>query len=175
MGSADARRLLGDLGRELRETRRRLGLSQAVAGRRAGMSGTQFGRLERGAIGLPSIEQLCRASRALGLKVSIKLYPDGLPIRDQPQLALLDRLERLLHATLRLMREVALPIPGDLRAWDARITVGENTVSIDAEARLNDIQAVSRRVALKQRDDPHAGAVILLVARTELNRRVLAD
>jgi hypothetical protein len=33
---------------------------------------------------------------------------------------------------------------------------------------------VSRRVALKQRDDPACGVVILLVNRTARNRRVLA-
>ena len=68
-----------------------------------------------------------------------------------------------------------LPIASDLRAWDARITDGLATASIEGEARLDDIQAVSRRVALKQRDDPGAGAVILLVNRTTHNRAVVAQ
>jgi hypothetical protein len=46
-------------------------------------------------------------------------------------------------------------------------------VSLDCEARLGDIQAVTRRVALKQRDDPACGPVILLVSRSRHNASVL--
>jgi transcriptional regulator with XRE-family HTH domain len=135
MGSADARRLLGDLGRELRDLRRGLGLSQRAAGRRAGMSGSQLGRIERGDMRRPSVEQLARGARALGHKLSMKLYPDGIPVRDRPQLALLDRLERVLHASLRLLREVGLPIVGDLRAWDGRISDGTRSASFEMPKR----------------------------------------
>ena len=94
---------------------------------------------------------------------------------DGPQLALLGRLERVLGGPLRIFREVTLPIPGDRRAWDARITDGVAHASIDAEARLDDLQAVARRVAIKQRDDPAAGVAILLLNRTAHNSRVLAE
>ena len=36
------------------------------------------------------------------------------------------------------------------------------------------MQELSRRIARKQRDDPRAGVVILVVNRTAHNRRVLA-
>ena len=68
-----------------------------------------------------------------------------------------------------------LPIPGDQRAWDARIDSPEGRASIEAESRLHDLQAQARRIALKQRDDPQAGVVILVVNRTAHNRRVLAE
>jgi transcriptional regulator with XRE-family HTH domain len=42
------------------------------------------------------------------------------------------------------------------------------------EVHLHDIQAVERRIALKQRDDASAGVVILLLADTAHNRRVLS-
>jgi hypothetical protein len=74
-----------------------------------------------------------------------------------------------------LRREVGLPVPGDQRAWDGRIQAGGRTASIEGESRLGDVQGVSRRVALKQRDDRTSGVVILLVNRTAHNRGVLAE
>ena len=67
-----------------------------------------------------------------------------------------------------------MPIAADLRAWDGRISDGQRTASIEAESKLDDVQAVSRRIELKVRDDPDAGIVILLLSRTAHNRRVLA-
>jgi transcriptional regulator with XRE-family HTH domain len=173
-GAADARRLTLEHGREIRAARRRAGISQATTGRRAGLSATQLSRLERNDHGEPTVEQLCRAARAVGLKPSFRLYPDESQVHDAPQLALLARLEAVLAAPLRLRREVGLPMAGDLRAWDGRLFDGDRTASIEGEARLDDVQAVSRRVALKERDDPDAGVIILLVNRTARNRRVLA-
>ena len=149
-------------------------MSQARASRRAGISRSQLGRLERAKLTRLTVDDLARAARAVGLKAVVKLYPDEAPVRDQGQLALLKRFEQRIQAPIRIRREVALPIAGDLRAWDARITDGDATASIEGEARLHDIQAVSRRVALKQRDDPRSGAVILLVSRTSHNRAVVA-
>ncbi len=105
----------------------------------------------------------------------MRLYPDGPPVHDRASLAVLGRFERVLGAPLRFLREVGLPIPGDLRAWDGRIRDATGTASIECESKLEDVQAVARRVALKQRDDPGCGVVILLVNRTDRNRRVLAE
>ena len=122
-----------------------------------------------------TLEQLCRAGRAVGLKASLTFYPADIGPRDRPQLAVIDRFERLLSPPLNLRREVPLPIPGDQRAWDARIDSNDGRASIEAESRLHDLQAQARRIALKQRDDPLAGVVILVVNRTAHNRRVLAE
>jgi transcriptional regulator with XRE-family HTH domain len=137
------------------------------------MSASQLVRLERGRLARPTLEQLCRAARAVGLRPWLKLYPDATPARDAAQLALLARFEALLAPPLRLRREVPMPIASDLRAWDGRVTDGRRTASIEAESRLDDVQAVSRRIELKVRDDPAAGVVILLLNRTAHNRRVL--
>ena len=97
-------------------------------------------------------------------------------MRDDAQLALLGRFEAKLAPLLRLRRQVALPIPGDRRAWDGRIHGGTAGVaSIEAESKLLDLRALARRIALKCRDDPDAGAVILLLNKTAHNRRVLAE
>ncbi len=138
------------------------------------MSGSQLGRLERGRLAQPTLEQLCRAARAVGLHAWLKLYPDDEGVRDAPQLSLLARFEALLAMPLRLRREVGLPIASDRRAWDGRISDGERTASIEAESKLDDLQALSRKIELKARDDPDSGVVILVVNRTAHNRRVLA-
>ena len=97
-------------------------------------------------------------------------------MHDQPSLALLARFEALLARPLSMRREVGLPIAGDLRAWDGRVVGGpDGTASVEAEAKLLDLQALSRRVDHKTRDDPRAGVVILLVNKTAHNRRVLAE
>jgi hypothetical protein len=67
---------------------------------------------------------------------------------------------------------VPLAISGDLRAWDAVIEGSGWQVPVEAETRLRDIQALSRRLGLKQRDDRRE-VVILLVGDTRHNRHVL--
>jgi transcriptional regulator with XRE-family HTH domain len=163
------------IGRDLRTARRATGLSVEAAADRAGMSASQLGRLERGKVGAPSLDAFCRASRAVGHEASLKLYPIGPPVRDKAQLALLGRFEAVLAPPLSMIREVPLPLPGDLRAWDARISDGASTASVEGESRIEDAQALERRIALKQRDDPAAGVVLLVVNRTAHNLRVLAS
>jgi transcriptional regulator with XRE-family HTH domain len=173
-GAEDATTIARTIGRDLRETRRRIGMSLDEAGKRAGISGSQLARIERAKLAAPTLDQICRAARGMALRPSLVLYPEGPPVRDRASLATLDRFEKVLVA-LPLEREVPLPIRDDLRAWDARIRTPEGNASIECESKLEDIQAVSRRVALKQRDDPSCGVVILLVNRTSRNRRILAQ
>lgn len=72
-------------------------------------------------------------------------------------------------------REVGLPIGGDLRAWDAMV-VGAGTMAFtEGESRLGDMQAIARRIDLKLRDDGRGSVVILVVARTRHNQRVLRE
>ena len=174
-GAADALRNSQELGREIRLARQRIGLSLHDASRRAGMSISQLARIERGSIRMLTLDQLARAARAVGFRASVRLYPEGPPVHDRASLAVLGRFERVLASPLRLAREVGLPIAGDQRAWDGRIRDPDRSASIECESRLEDIQAVARRIALKQRDDPDAGVVILLVNRTDRNRRILAE
>jgi len=173
-GVADALRMRLDAGGELRVARRRLGWAQSTAARKAGMSVSAWSRLERGASKHPTLEQLCQAGRAVGLDPAFRYYQGEVPINDRGQLPVLDRFQAVLGSALRMQREVGMPIPGDQRAWDAQISDGAARASVDCEARLEDVQAVTRRVMLKQRDDPGCGPVILLVGRTRHNAAVLA-
>ena len=59
-----------------------------------------------------------------------------------------------------------MPIAGDLRAWDAVITLAGRRAGCEAEtAGLTDIQALERRLALKLRDGD-VDVLILVVADT---------
>jgi transcriptional regulator with XRE-family HTH domain len=171
----DTRRLTRSIGTELRETRISVGLSQRSVARAAEVSPTQLGRLERGEAESASVATICLVARALGLSASLKLYPAGPPVRDAAHLALLGRFEALLAAPLRMRREVAMPIEGDPRAWDALVVGSGRPAFAEGESRLGDTQAVSRRIALKVRDDGRGSVVILIVARTRHNQRVLHE
>lgn len=151
------------------------GLTLARVGQATAMSASQISRLERGGLPSASVDQLARVGAVVGLDVRARAYPGPDPLRDAGQVAVLDRLRVRLHADLSLPREVPLAIPGDLRAWDAMIRGlrGEPTLPsklpVEAETRIADHQAQTRRIWLKARDagEPY---VLLVVADTQRNR-----
>lgn len=67
---------------------------------------------------------------------------------------------------------------GERRAWDGELAVGREigreTCKLEAETVLHDLQALDRRIARKMADD-HVDRVVLLVADTRRNRRVLRE
>lgn len=175
LGDADARGIVTATGAELRQTRIALGKSQRSVATSAGISPSKLGRIERGEVREPSLVAVCRVARVLGLATSVRLYPAGSPARDAAQLALEGRFEGILGPGLTLPREVVLPIPGDPRAWDGAVVRTDGIAFMDAETRIGDVQALARRLATKLRDDPRSHVLILVVARTRHNQRVLAE
>ncbi len=119
------------------------------------------------------MDHLCRAIRSVGLVPAFQRYKGDVQVRDRAQLALLARFEALLAPPIRVRREVPLPAQGDKRAWDGRLHDGTRTASFEGESRIEDCQALARRIDLKSRDDPAAGPVILVVNKTAHNRDVL--
>jgi transcriptional regulator with XRE-family HTH domain len=172
-GNRLARRALLALGEEIREARLDAGLSQAIVGSAASVSHASVGRIERGQQSGASVALLSRICAAVGLDLSLRAYPGGDPIRDVAQIRLLARLRERVGPGLTWRTEVPLPIPGDLRAWDATISDGSLVLAVEAETRLRDIQALDRRIARKRRDG-RLDRVILLVADTAANRRALS-
>jgi transcriptional regulator with XRE-family HTH domain len=168
-----AGRLRTSLADELRTVRIGAGLSQADVARAAHLSKAELSRIERGAAPWVSIDALCRIAAPLGLDLSVRLFPAGEPIRDRAQQPLLARLRSRLAPDLRWKPEAVMPLPGDRRAWDAMIHGAGWRLAVEAESRLHDIQALERRIALKQRDDGNVD-VLLLVNATRANRAVLA-
>jgi transcriptional regulator with XRE-family HTH domain len=171
----DVRRQVARLAVELRDARLEAGLSIADVARGAGLSPSQMSRLERGLIRAPTVEQLGRAWAPLGMRVSIRPFPAGSPVRDRAQLALLRRFEACLGPPLRLRREIPLPIAGDRRAWDGMVEGDGAPWFVEAESNIRDVQAVERKLRLRIRDDPRAELVVLVATRSDHNRRVIAE
>jgi len=174
-GQIEARKLVIGACAEIRQARIAAGWSQELVAHAAGLSRPVYGRLERGDIGHPTLTQLCRAARAVGLETSLSHFPTGVRLRDRPQLRILDVLAGALASPLRMPREVTLPIPGDLRAWDAAITDDRSMAFVEGVSRIGDTQAMQRRIDLKLRDDPRSNVVMLAVSNTRHNRAVLAE
>jgi transcriptional regulator with XRE-family HTH domain len=154
---------------DIREARPASGISIREVARAAGMSASQASRIEHGRLATVSIDQIARVAAVVGLDARLRVYPGPDPIRDAAQVALLERLRARLPSTVRMRTEVPLPIPGDLRALDGvldRLT-GDKRLPVEAETRLHDAQAQTRRQMLKIRD---AGFDHLLVVVSDTRR-----
>jgi transcriptional regulator with XRE-family HTH domain len=167
-----ARSWLAAIGAEFREARLAGGLTQRSVAQAAGISDSEYSRIERAESPRVPFETLAMIASVLGLDVPLRVFPAGEPVRDAAQLALLARFRAKLPAGIGWRTEVPLPISGDRRAWDAEISAAHGRLPIDAETRLRDVQALARREALKCRD-AGARAMILVVADTRHNRHVL--
>jgi transcriptional regulator with XRE-family HTH domain len=166
-------RILDELLREFRDARQARNLTQTAVGRAVGLSDSQISAIELGRHRQLSLVVLAQLLGVVGLELSARAYPTGGGLRDEGQLRLLARLRGRLGREFAWRAETPMPIPGDLRAWDAALVAPALRVGIDAETRLRDVQAVDRRVMLKLRDSGFDRAV-LLVAATRSNRLALA-
>ena len=120
-----------------------------------------------------TVEEAALICASLGLRLYLRAYPVGSAVRDAAHLRLLARLRARVSTAFRWRTEVPVGGRGDLRAWDV-VLDGPASIGVDAETRLHDIQALQRRLELKQRDSG-VGRVILLVAATRHNRAVLRE
>ena len=148
------------------------GLSQQAVAAVVGVSHTEISRIERGLALRVPYQTIVLIGAALGLDVPLRAYPNGDRIRDRAQVDLLARFRSLLPDALAWRTEVPIRQPGDRRAWDAVVAGADWRVPVDAETRLRDVQALTRNKSLKRRDDD-TDVMILLVADTRHNRRVL--
>jgi transcriptional regulator with XRE-family HTH domain len=147
-------------------------LSQADVARAIGLSRSRYSRLERGLVPQLAIHTASRLAAVVGLDLSIRTYPGGRPVRDAIHASLIGALRPLVHVALSYRLEVPMPQPGDRRAWDAVIAGRGWRFGVEAETRPTDVQAMLRRIALKERDGDVNG-VILLLADTRHNRDLL--
>ena len=152
--------------------RRNAGLSLRTVGAACGVSHSAIDRMESHRANSVDVVLLASMAASVGLDLRLRAWPAGDPLRDAGQQGLLGRLRVRLHPSLGWQTEVPLPIKGDLRAWDAVVGGAGWHRPVDAETVLDDLQALERRLALKQRDggEDH---LILLVADTRRNRRAL--
>jgi transcriptional regulator with XRE-family HTH domain len=171
-GGRRARELLGRIAKELRTARIAAGLSTRQVGKMVGVSHTQIRRIEAGLAPHVDLDLLSRIASVLGAELSIGVHPIGAPVRDKAHISLLGRFAARLHRSIRWRTEVPVPIPGDLRSADGVADTREFDATIEAETRLDDVQATERRLRSKQRDLGTKRA-ILLVADTRHNRTVI--
>ena len=178
-GAELGRRLVASAGSEFKRTRTANGIAQRVVSDAIGISRSQYGRIERGLSPEVSLERVAAIATVLGLETSLRFFPKGDPIRDRAHAALLERLHVRCHRSLAWRTEVPFPNHGDLRAWDALIRGSDATrgetwrVGVEAETRPNDLQALDRKLALKERDGG-ADWVVLLLLDSRHNRAFLA-
>ena len=159
---------------ELVSARLEAGISRRRLAELLGIDRERLAGAERGDASALTVDIVARAGVVLGRQAAISLYPDGTPGRDQARLNLLKRSWVRLPASIPIRDEVSMPIPGDRRSGDAVISPGGEGVLVEADTHLYDVQALERRVLAKARDRG-AQRVILLVADTAHNRRVIRE
>lgn len=119
-----------------------------------------------------TLDRIARQAAVLGLKLVVKLYPVGEPIRDAAQVKYINRLLDRIGKAWMVRLDVPIPLAGDLRAIDIVLT-GACVIAIEVVTRLTDIQAVIRAAQLKQRDFG-ATRLIIVVASSTANRNAIA-
>ncbi len=166
--------------RELRDGRIDRDLSEAEVSAVLGISASQYSRIERGLTRGLSIERATVLLAAVGLALSVRVFPAGQPIRDAGHAALVDRFRLKVAESVAFKTEVPLPIAGDLRAWDVLLVGPSWRHGYEAETRPSDRQALERRLELKRRDGAVDGVSLLLIDSrnnrefVRMNREALA-
>lgn len=141
------------------------------------MSHAKVSRIEAG--GSPSLSLLDAVllADAVGLDLSVKAYPGRTPTRDAGHARRLQSVLAHVGPPLRYRTEALLPardgVP-ERRAWDALLFDAGGQTGVELEQRLYDVQSQTRRILLKWRDSG-AERLLLVVADTRTNRRVLAE
>ncbi len=161
-------------GREVRVARYRSGMTQRRVGALVGRSASCVSRIEAGKVPGVSVRELAMVSAAVGLKLYMNAYPGGRRPLDAPQLQLLQRFRTRIHRSWGWELEKVVPREGDLRAADAFLSQPGCTCAVEAITRLAEVQGHVRPARAKQRD-LGATRLILLVAATRANRRILHE
>jgi transcriptional regulator with XRE-family HTH domain len=160
-------------GREARELRLRAGVSLRQLGQAMGCSRQWISDFELGRLAVVDLRRVTMLFALLGHKLVLNEYPTGEPLREAGQTRLLERFNARLSVDWRRYAEATMPQTGDLRAWDELLR-GPVTIGVEAETRPGDLQVVTRAAMTKQRDSG-VDRVILLLADTVRNRRVVHE
>jgi hypothetical protein len=177
-GTAKGRSLVQQLCRELEDARLDRGLSYAALGQTLGITGQQVGRICSGRSRELTVVRIAQLYALVGLDLSARGFPNGQPIRDAGHVALLGRFQTRLGPGVRWRSEVpiggaSVEGPRDFRAWDAVVSGVGWAIGVEAETHVRDLQALERRLALKQRDSG-TSLVILVLADTRHHRELIA-
>jgi transcriptional regulator with XRE-family HTH domain len=169
-----AQRRLNQALAECHQERLRIGVSQGRIADALGCSRQAITLLEAGKLKEVGVTQLGKYAAAIGLELSVRLYPSSPILRDVAQVNLLERFHRLIGDMWTWRTEVPVSSdPRDLRAFDAVLSRGSSRVGIEAITRFLDSQAETRRISLKQQAS-ELPCVILLLSDTRHNRSAVA-
>ena len=170
-GQEIARRLVT----ELANARRLAGISQQELGERVGRSQSNISRLERYVdVDRVPVVLVSELASLLGMELSAGLHLLGDAISDKGHQALLRRFRAVLSSAWRVVAEVPLPNPGDRRAWDLLLRIPAQLVGVEAETRIRDVQRLVRHIHQREKDGG-ADVIVLVLADTRVNRRLLAE
>ena len=171
-GARRGRLLRTRLAAELETARLVAGLSYRELARQLGVGHELVAKTLRADASVLTVDFVARLAAVLGLELGASLHPVGDPVRDKAHLALVRRFRARLGPGLTWRSEVPIPIAGDRRSADGIITGPGLEILVEAETRLDDVQAVERKLAGKSRD-LRIRRVILLIADTRHNRDVV--
>jgi transcriptional regulator with XRE-family HTH domain len=161
-----------EIGDQLRTGRHVLGLTQTHVAGSLRISQSEVSRRERGRSTSLAGRELTRHAAAVGLRLSIKLWPVGGGVRDAAQARYVAAFVARVGRPWRVILEAPIPIAGDLRAVDVVLKSPTLLIAVEVITRLADVQAQIRAARLKARDIG-AGRLILVVAGTHANRAAL--
>jgi hypothetical protein len=161
------------LGDELRTGRHIHGTTQREVGVAIHASGSEISRRELGTSRRLTGEKLAIHAAAVGLRLSVKLYPAGGGVRDAAQSRYIARFVARVGRLWNVRLEAPTDSPGDQRAVDVLLVRGSVRIAVEVMTRLADLQAQLRAAQLKARDI-EATRLILVVAGTHANRNTLA-
>ena len=126
------RRDVQELGDDLRNARLNAGLTLREVGLQVGVSAASILRIERAQSSGARPDLLARYAAAVGMRVRIKAYPEGSPLRDAASIRLI-RVFRARVPNLPFRPEVPVSqSPGDIRAWDGVLDLPGCGLVVDA-------------------------------------------
>lgn len=168
------RRDIEEVGSDLRTSRLIAGLTLKDVAASIGVSPQQVLRTERARFPPgPFPDDLARHAAAVGMRARVKVYPEGPPIRDAAQVALIRAFRERLGPRAKLLIEQPVTANvGDLRGFDATLEL-PGGCGLEFVTRFHDCQAQLRAGLLKQRDSGVA-RLIFVVRATHVNRRAVA-
>ena len=161
------------IGDDLRTGRHVLGLTLRELSAVIGVSKSEISRRELGKSRRLTGEKLAIHAAAVGLRLSISLWPVGGGVRDAAQARYIAAFVARVGRAWRVTLEAVVPNPGDLRAADVLLQLGALRVVVEVITRLADLQAQVRAAQVKARD-LGATRLILVIAATHANRNALA-
>lgn len=162
------------IGDELRAARHVLGITQLQVGAGIGVSQPVVSRRERGRVPHLAGDSLAVHAAALGLKLSVRLWPVGGGLRDAAQARYIATFLARVGRPWKVTLEAPIPIAGDVRAVDILLSGGGVRIAVEVITRLTDLQAQLRAAELKAREI-RATRLLVVLAGTHANRAALAQ